>query len=1114
MQPFQFENPRHKEIYDKLKFIGPGPAAYFKDAIKILFDENYNLESEVHLVAHLFREIESSVRNAIRLPEEKKDTHKEDIEYILDKLGIPADHPVGKAWIQFASQDFELQFNKLVHRNSLLNPKRRRKEIIESWENFLEILDLVIEKAKQNYFHAVDFIDEILGKEEPNLSDVKTLVNNVPLNNTTLSYLFDNCNNPKWLPLLRQKGFFQHPPPTIYNEDGSWRYPSWPAGDFIQKMAPKRPHEVSEIIREMPDTENRNAIDDLVFALGSVPAKIASQHIQQVLGWAEKGSLSYRAEPYHEYALHLAEHEFTDEALQVLKVLLSPDYPEEPEVQHGLQRSMGNYLKISDFEFRTFFDKELQQFVPHLGFDLVKLFPEILDEILTFSYTEPPNDGSNVWMSEINFDEPESSGYRHEVKETLVDVITSLSWKLINQKVITSTEVTEYLDDFNWQVFQRINVLFFSKTGQEEKIREILLTKAHFYGYNIHIEYRILLNRHFLSLSEADRQTVLGWIEEGPKEEDVMHHFKHWDDAPTDEKVAKYKRHWQCRKLFPIADFLKDQWKAYYDELIEEFGEPNFEQSKPRSFVGSTTPKTIPELEEFTVSELINYLKNWQPEEGFAKPTPEGLGRALSSLIAEKAEAYSKQALRFKDLEPTYVRSLFEGLRSALENSEAIEWEPVLELAEWVLQQPTKSSSNDDGYESKDPNWSWTRKTIARVLELGCGRTTSGLSFSFRDRVWSCIEILTEDPNPDEVHEATYGGSNMDPATPSINTVRGKAMHAVIYYGWWVKRHLDGDDQQASFDHMPEIRTVLERHLDLLYDPSKAIRSVYGQFIPSLFQFDKDWLKDHLYDIFPIEQEHLIYFLAAWNSYISFNKPNNEVFEILAPVYALALEKMTAEDPENYLRSRRRLVQHLMNFYWREVITVDGKHSELVHTFWNEVPEDLRGHAFEFTGRCLNEWTDAKDVDHELLARMEDYIRLRIETIKKNMRSDLDYNKELAAYGWCFTSDKLDHEQRIQHLHDILKITGNVDHSHAVMGTLHNEFAEENPEEVLECVTLMVKGADKNIRFFGWKRDLKGILEILLNKEEPIAKKAKGLVQYICQESYHLMQEFKPLLDK
>ena len=67
--------------------------------------------------------------------------------------------------------------------------------------------------------------------------------------------------------------------------------------------------------------------------------------------------------------------------------------------------------------------------------------------------------------------------------------------------------------------------------------------------------------------------------------------------------------------------------------------------------------------------------------------------------------------------------------------------------------------------------------------------------------------MLTNDPEPTPEYEEKYGGSNMDPAHIAINTTRGEAMHAVVYYGCWVYRNLErqlGTEQMSqSFDRMP-----------------------------------------------------------------------------------------------------------------------------------------------------------------------------------------------------------------------------------------------------------------------------------------------------------------------
>ena len=77
----------------------------------------------------------------------------------------------------------------------------------------------------------------------------------------------------------------------------------------------------------------------------------------------------------------------------------------------------------------------------------------------------------------------------------------------------------------------------------------------------------------------------------------------------------------------------------------------------------------------------------------------------------------------------------------------------------------------------------------------------------------------------------------MDPATLSLNTVRGETFHAVVQYALWWRRHVeDGPDAEerlgAGFDGLPEVRDLLEAHLDPENDPSLAVRAVYGQWFP------------------------------------------------------------------------------------------------------------------------------------------------------------------------------------------------------------------------------------------------------------------------------------------
>src|SRR6266852_3539753 len=96
--PFHFEDPCQERIYRRLMLVGPGPATFYQDACRLMSEER-PLASKTHLVAHLLREIESSLRDVLetvtdqtmRLKKGAKgeEKHRDEIRAILKELEVP-----------------------------------------------------------------------------------------------------------------------------------------------------------------------------------------------------------------------------------------------------------------------------------------------------------------------------------------------------------------------------------------------------------------------------------------------------------------------------------------------------------------------------------------------------------------------------------------------------------------------------------------------------------------------------------------------------------------------------------------------------------------------------------------------------------------------------------------------------------------------------------------------------------------------------------------------------------------------------------------------------------------------------------------------------------------
>ena len=121
-----------------------------------------------------------------------------------------------------------------------------------------------------------------------------------------------------------------------------------------------------------------------------------------------------------------------------------------------------------------------------------------------------------------------------------------------------------------------------------------------------------------------------------------------------------------------------------------------------------------------------------------------------------------------------------------------------------------------------------------------------------------------------------------------------------------------------TFEAMPEVREVLDAHLDLQIEPTLSIRSVYGRHLTSLASLDWDWFRANLDRILPTGQDDPPRFNTAWESFVGFNQPHPILLPVLMPAYQRAvrqvatpsLTKRRAVSPED------RLVEHLMVYYW------------------------------------------------------------------------------------------------------------------------------------------------------------------------------------------------------
>ena len=1116
--PFRFADPRQKTIYEELQqLVGPGPAKFFRDACWLMANP-HQLEGTAHLVAHLLREIESALRavfwpvaqNAAesipRVP-----SQKEEIRAILRSLEISEDAPEAGAWFQFA-----VNLNRLAHRRGLAAP-RRPKEIENLWYQGQDLLTVLLRSLPEHFLKWIQMLDELRAKPEPNDDDLKRLTQEIPNNAVMRRYFFNNLQHPAWLPPLWQKGFFRHPQAPIRNEEeGTIQFPPWPEARYLARMARPKPDLVAEIIREMENTDNAAVLSDLLDALLAMPPCVSAQLVEKVGQWAERPDWML-PEKLGQLIEHWAKGGQTEEALRVALVLLDV-LPEIRRVEAGPDEeywlSPKPQARFDTWNYEEILEKHYPELVRAAGLPAAKLLCELLEKAIGHSETrgQEPEDYSYIWRPAI---EEHEKNLGRTIKDALVTAVRDAAELVVRSRHGTIEEVVDAFEQRRWKVFRRIalHVLRVFADQALPLIAARLTDRNLFDDVGAPHEYFLLMRSCFSRLAKEDQATILGWIEAGPDIERFKEQQQNKCSAPTDEEVARHREIWQRNRLAWIEpENLPQDWRERYRTLVEKHGEPEHPEFPVYMECGSVepaSPKTAEDLKAMSVAEIAEFLKAWTPPESlFGEPSREGLGRVLSSVVADEPERFASVAPQFQGLDPTYVRALLSGLEKSLKHHKTFDWMPVLDLCQWALAQPRQIEDRRVEQMDADPDWGWTRKTIAPLLSVGFDEGPGSIPIHLREKVWQILKPLTEDPDPTPLHEERYGGSNMDPATLSINTTRGEAMHAVVRYALWVRRHMEGqtnteDQPRRGFDEMPEVREVLEAHLDVAREPSLAIRAVYGQRFPWLVFLDSKWACDHAAGIFPFGQGEEALFEAAWNSYVIFCRPYDNVLDVLREQYRHAVEQIGRhhDDTRWPAETDERLAEHLIAFYRRGKLFLEDP---LLATFWEQAPDALRGHALGHVGHALKQTSG--EIVPDVLKRLKQLWSVRLARAKLS-HSSTDFIKEMAAFGWWFVSDKFDRDWALAQLLESLQLVQQTDPQHQVLEHLARTV-ETHPVESARCLKMIAEGDRKGWTLYAGRDHVRRVLEVAL-RSPSARRETERVIHYLGSRGF---LEFRNLL--
>lgn len=929
-------------------------------------------------------------------------------------------------------------------------------------------------------------------------------------------YFFERLNSPAWLKPLAERRFFKHPLEAEELDRGI-RFRFWPESRYLVRMSkiPEAQGAVLPIALGIPSSNNSRIYDDLAEIALSLPPASGAQLVPKLLEGVRLPVKLLLNERIGALIAYLADggQGTAAKTLAQAALALSPD-PTATSEEDGMLRLPKPRPLFEDFYYRRIADKAVPALVNALALEAVEIFARLLDEAIRLS--QKPDDEENGEGEDfiyIGHSAIEMRDGHDDILGTLLYAVRDASEQFMRANPGRLSSVLKAFKSKRWTSFERLKLhlcrMFLGDGGldiAEQAFQEPEILNRE----SLQHEAVLLLKESFSRWNAQAQQRLLEWIDGGRPEDASRRWLELLGQPVTLDSAQRIDDIWRRDHYAILQGQLPDPYQRKLDALVAKLGPPRI-LAEPKAIdygaFWATSPKAPVEFGAMTVLEILEFLATWTPGTDIFDATAEGAGRDLGAAVIAKLDDFVAAANDFRRLDPTYVRAFFGALTGALRQKLVFDWRPVLDLAAWVASQPREIPGRKGGIMVADPDWGWSRDAIIDLISAGFDNNLDGrLTLDLRRMVWSALRPLTDDPNPtlaDEtpdpqksappVVQRISDGDNRareaDLTSISINTTRGRAMRAVFDYARWVRIGIDAerkaDDASAiGLEAIPEVREVLDAHLDVGREPTRTIRSVYGDRLTVLAWLDWNWLETNLGRILPLADADYAFFSAAWSSFVVFNKANTGLLRALTERYRKAIHHLGKDIiPRHSLKSPEyALAEHLMIYYSLGALEPGGA-DQLLDDFYALASNEVRGHAIWFIGTSVA--GSNEDPPYEVFVRLQNLFSKRLESAQ-NAASPDAFSSELVNFGHWFTSKKFDERWSIETLLAALRLSKKTSPEMNVVKRL-SEICPRYPVECVSCLRSIIEGDREGWIILGVEADARGVLRQALDSNNPDA---------------------------
>lgn len=1063
-----------KLVYDNLARKDPRLAKMYLGALKVLRgDDN---DDKIAQAAHSIREISNVLTRKVELGIEEKDPtskedHKKKIIKMQDPQGVLPSHLLGPydEWARLHKW-----FTSVSHHEDGMAPTE------EEFRTKLEKFELIISYLLRPHFNVIGEIDQLLLKATIGEEELRELVILLARNSASYGYFFDKAGD-NWLQPLIQNGFFTRPPST-FKRDNLIFYPFWPESRYLARVADKRPKEVADVIIKcagnmLNSDVNTRVLEDFMTAAVRMPLdesrKIADLAIRK--RWRERNIASILNSKTDELAVRFAEWGEIATCLDLLKNLL--DVTIDPA---NTQPSFHDVLGvIGDYEYEQILEKTVPKVFDRYPVEIIQFITSLLSKAILLSnksrQAEGDDDLSSAWRPAIE-DSDQNWGF-HDTKDLLLNTLRDLMEESGRRNPEALTKAVIMIRQEKYVVFKRLEIHAYRIFPDlfKDQIESVCIDRIG--DYDVSHEYHMFIREQYPKLSPEAKEKIITIIDRGPDIEFYITRKTELDgEAPSQEKIDKYVRIWKSSAIEPILAYLPDDWKKKNTDIVELAGRRGFEGYHVYHEIGTGESEKPDLSDDMQVEDVVRFAKSYIPE-GFFGGRDDPNARKFHDLVTKKPLEYSKLAKELKDANPTMSYELISGLVNALRSQAEIEWDPVLDLCDYLTDKTIVQNLVKD-YEDLS-------KAIAEFHFEGFIRKRPRIPYQERKRVWRIIERLDSMNYDDSEWAKGYPESEKDAYSIAINATNGKIVHALIAYAIWCFENIIVQSGKGEF--VGEARTRLESHVDLSKDSKVSTKATFGYFFPQLASLSKEWTAANVDNMFPAANSVLAD--AAWESY-QYNNVWGHAFAMLFPEYRARINKAIQEDKGEKLSQHvQNLVDHIVISYIFDIPRGDDLFKEFKH----KAPPLMLDQVVNYIWRIIGDVDKTKiNMDKIRAIWTDSKFQARPALTDLFLRSPFDRAYSISAL-----------------LNNLKAAKEKVDHSHRVVEELVG-YVKEFPSETLECVELIVAADSKTWEIHFMKDYIRTILaDIRSTKNTELIERNNKLINYLGTLGY---TEFRDLL--